>query len=1011
MGSSFGVAFSAFTGDLYVGDLEHQDVHVFAEAEATGKARPLVRECAGEALTPVSARVGCVVHPNEAAGVYVEYGEVGSATLLKSAEQQVTSNGRVEVEVSGLRPQAKYRFVMVASNAEGVGRGREAGFATPVAVRGVTGCDVSGVENESATLHGSLEPTGSATSWYFEYGPTTAYGSRTPEESSSSTTPVAAAAAVRGLSPFTGYHCRLVARDGYGTTLGADGEFTTTRPPLVDGESFSEVGDLHVVLGAVLEDEGAVGSYRFEYGTSTAYGSSTPEVALGAQAGEQGVRGQLSGLEPGTVYHFRVVVSDAHGTTAGVDRVFRTFPSSAAALPDGRVYEMVSPVTDDVYVPEAGNGPFPVATMLPFQALGDGNAVAYAGAPAQGGNGDAGAGGGNEFFARFTPEGWVAQDVMPPGGGGSPVFLAFSSDLSTGVLESREALAPSAPGGGYDDLYSTSTTGTGAYHPLFAGAPPDRSAEEFASAGTLGPKGAGLAYAGASADFSHLFFEANDALEGKTTGAEDPGVTGNDLYESTGGQLSVVNRLPGGQLAADATFGAANESGEPADPPDFNHAVSADGSRVFWTDLSTGDLYVRENGTATVQVDAAHGGSGPGGGGRFWTASSDGSRVFFTDAATAGLTSSTQAGSGINLYEYDVPDGELVDLSAATHAGVLGVIGANEEGGEGSYVYFVAEGVLADRNVEGGEPVAGQPNLYLSHGGQTDFIATLAPEGPNGDEGNALYAQGAGSFGDWEPGVGHRTAQVTPGGRGVVFQSVRPLTGYDSEGLGEVFVYDAVMGRLACASCDPSGEAPPVRGFKAAGYLPVSWSRTYQPRLISEDGDRVFFDSFEPLVSQDTNGQQDVYEWERDGTGSCQEAAGCVYLLSLGTSQAGSYLVDASASGNDVFFVSDARLVPQDDNEVDHLYDDRVEGVQPSALAGCAGVSCEQVPIAPPIFAAPPSATFAGVGNFPPPTPVSTTRVKKHANKKAKKKAKVKKHRLRGAKHGKPVGVKRRGRS
>jgi hypothetical protein len=875
MGVSFGLSFSAFNGDLYAGDLGHQDVHAFAEAEAVGKAKPVVKECTVEAVTPVSAVVSCVVHPHEEAEVYVEYGEVGSATLLKSAAQLVTSNRKVVVGLSGLSPHTKYRFVMVASNAEGSGRSEEAAFKTP-------------------------------------------------------------------------------------------------GPPLVDGESFSEVGELSFAVSAKLDDEGAAARYHFEYGTSTAYEFSTPEASLAAAPGDQVVGAQIAGLKAGTVYHFRVVVTDVYGPTDGGDLVVRTFPPSVATLPDGRVYEMVSPVEDDVYVPEAGNGPFPVPTMLPFQASADGEAVAYAGAPAAGGNGDAGAGGGNEYLARFTPQGWVSEDEMPSGGGGSPVFLAFSSDLSTGVLESREALAEGAPGGGYDDLYSTSTTSTGGYQPLFTGTPPDRSGEEFASPGTLGPRGAGLAYAGASADFTHLLFEANDALTPPAR-ATPPGVGENDLYESTGGQLSLVNVLPGEQPAPDATFGAPNETGDPADPPDFSHAISADGSRVFWTDLSTGDLYVRENGSRTVQVDAPKGGPGPGGGGRFWTASSDGSRVFFTDDATAGLTSSTRAGSGVNLYEYNVPGEELTDLTAAAHAEVLGVIGVNEVGEDGSYVYFVAEGALA------GGATNGKPNLYLLHEGETRFVATLSPA----DEGTLAYGGAGGSFGDWEPGLGHRTAEVTPDGHSVVFQSVLPLTGYDSEGLSEVFVYDSeeAGGKVLCASCDPSGEPPPVTEVggvkvKAAAYLPVSWSRTYQPRLISEDGSRVFFDTFEPLVSQDTNGQQDVYGWERDGAGSCQEAGGCISLLSLGTSRTGSYLVDASAGGNDVFFVSDAKLVPQDNNEDDHLYDDRVGGVQPSAPPGCAGTSCGQVPIAPPIFPAPPSATFAGVGNFPPPSPPKAAKPK-----------------------------------
>ena len=178
--------------------------------------------------------------------------------------------------------------------------------------------------------------------------------------------------------------------------------------------------------------------------------------------------------------------------------------------------------------------------------------------------------------------------------------------------------------------------------------------------------------------------------------------------------------------------------------------------------------------------------------------------------------------------------------------------------------------------------------------------------------------------GDWVQGLGHRTAEVTPDGQSLVFMSSQSLEavgyphGYPNEGLYEVYMYEAQGGQLFCVSCASNG-APAQENEQAkagedptAGYLPVSWSNTYQPRWISEDGSRVFFDSVEPLVPQDTNGKQDVYEWERDGSGSCEEADGCVYLLSGGTGGSASWLLDASADGDDVFIISRSELVPGD---------------------------------------------------------------------------------------------------
>ena len=204
------------------------------------------------------------------------------------------------------------------------------------------------------------------------------------------------------------------------------------------------------------------------------------------------------------------------------------------------------------------------------------------------------------------------------------------------------------------------------------------------------------------------------------------------------------------------------------------------------------------------------------------------------------------------------------------------------------------------------------------------------------------------------------------------------MTGYDNQGLEEVYLYEAQSGKLMCVSCNPTGEAPvptnaatvveaeQAREGHVGAQLPISVQATYQPRWISEDGSRVFFNSAQPLVPQATNGWLDVYEWERDGTGSCRQSQGCIYLLSSGSDPGNSYLLDASANGNDVFIITAAQLVAQDRNDLHNVYDVRVGGVRPGVAPACSGTGCQGVPPAPPIFATPASVTFDGVGNFPP---------------------------------------------
>jgi hypothetical protein len=123
-----------------------------------------------------------------------------------------------------------------------------------------------------------------------------------------------------------------------------------------------------------------------------------------------------------------------------------------------------------------------------------------------------------------------------------------------------------------------------------------------------------------------------------------------------------------------------------------------------------------------------------------------------------------------------------------------------------------------------------------------------------------------------------------------------------------------------------------------------------------------------------------VYEWERQGEGSCTESDGCVYLLSGGHEKSASYFVDASTDGNDVFIATAERLVPQDQNENYDLYDARVGGVNLlSAPAGCSGAGCQGAGAVQSGAVAPASATFTGSGNLTAPLGTDTAAVKPRA--------------------------------
>jgi hypothetical protein len=413
---------------------------------------------------------------------------------------------------------------------------------------------------------------------------------------------------------------------------------------------------------------------------------------------------------------------------------------------------------------------------------------------------------------------------------------------------------------------------------------------------------------------------------------------------------------------------------------------------------------------------------------QFWTATPDGRYAYYTE--------------GEQLWRFDADSNTREALTpSGPEAEARGVVGA---GADGSYVYFVAGGALGEgskrrackqylaqeaeveerfnkgliseaqeraalaelqqefhEEQEGKTPARTGCALYVRHDGETKQIAVLALTDDELSGLSEVEAVTETPFGDWRPNLGGRTAEVTPDGSNVVFESKYRLTGYDNlvngEPAIEAFVYDATSERLSCVSCNPSG-APPSSAYQngAEELLPTSavgnTVSTYMLRWMSDDGSRVFFDSGQHLVPQDTDGQANVYEWEREGAPSCPQGVearpngGCVFLLSggSGNSSHGALLVDASASGGDVFFVTRAKLVPQDRDENMKLYDAHVCSEMapcPQEIStACTGTDCQGTPPSPPTFATPASATFAGAGNFPPSPsgkPVLLTRAEK----------------------------------
>lgn len=774
--------------------------------------------------------------------------------------------------------------------------------------------------------------------------------------------------------------------------------------PEVADELVSNVTASSAVLGASIGPESSATRFVFEYESQEAFEANNVGdrftgasiVPLGGGFVGEGksvvsVSSALSGLVSGMSYRYRVVATshcssedpEKECETVGGALSFRTLGSrTPGVLPDGRVYELVSPPAKnggqvfpaDPYVTSCeGCKPGIHETRFPLQSDGAGDAVAFEGAPFSSDGGSVNA---NEYVARRDPvNGWQTVDLTPAlleSRGSLGGYDAFGAGLDRGVLFQAEVpLSGEAPGE-YDNLYMQSSMEPFGLTPLLKNGPPDRPA--------TGSGAFVMRYAGASADMSRVFFEANDALTEEVPGvapaAVDGGAAKFNLYEWREGGLFLVNVLPGNTVTQPgASFGRLDAQ-----------AISSDGSRVFFSD-EAGQVYVREDGDNTREIQT-EGTPDPG---RFVQAATDGSAVLLENG---------------HLH-YLGDEESTVDLTQGK-GGFLGLVAASEDL---SHVYFVDSKVLTggeenehcEENAGCEKAVEGGDNLYAwRQTGGTRFVGTLAAA----DDAEADVS-GGGVISDWAASPARRTAQASPDGRYLAFMSMVPFTGYDTKNMcvrynegtpsfyacSEAFLYDSSTGKLTCPSCNRTGERPlgfsTLRRFDSPGVdLPL-------PRYLTDQG-RLFFDSQDSLVAGDTNaGIEDVYEYEPNDVGSCQEAEGCVSLISRGTGLYDSNFVTTDNAGEDVFFTTVDRLSWRDKDELSDLYDARVEGDLPieeqTENAECSGETCQR-PATTSVLSTPASLTFEGAGNITP-TPASIVKPKsgKPAHKPKPKKKKRKK--------------------
>jgi hypothetical protein len=691
--------------------------------------------------------------------------------------------------------------------------------------------------------------------------------------------------------------------------------------------------------------------------------------------------------------------------------------SAAPGLPDGRVYEQVSPADK--------NGNQAGATTTP-EAVGanddyglsspDGNSVLFEGT---GPMGESPWGGSLLFVAtkRSGQAGWQTRSLLPaalqrPWELGSVLnlqdeYIDPTPEL-THVMFLPHAGTYAAPPdsvcegeGGASGNLQLYLAGPNPYvpatwlnrpspeveHPVEvcptyreAGAPvggtPDFSTVYFTYPGTLLPQDAGRA------PHAHP----------KETGEE--GVEAWGFYEYHEGELREAGTLPNGTLDPYGAVPAA--SGDGKDPA--GNQVSEDGTKAFFVspdpasctyNVGTNDcatdppeLYVRENSEKSVLVSedtllAPTGGlpapaptgvarmprpaDEQGGSyvaafdGSYVFASPDGSQAFFQSDDR--LTAEAPEGTAAKTYDFDLDTDTLTYLPSVSGE----IVATDQDGSSFAFVRPEAGGAPAELDLWSAGP-----------GGGTVTPVTPLPEVPPAKSG---------------PPIPVPEARMSTDGSVLVFEtSGRPSASFNSGGAQQIYRYDVATNMLACASCAPPGVSA---GSAFMSGMQRAEEGIYQGRLasivddhaISANGERIFFETATPLVPQVTNTNSppvpiDETEVEAQGINVYEWENGVVYLLNGGKSPRNTFLLDNSESGDDVFFATAESLAPGDTDGAYDVYDARVPhpGDKPPASAvPCEGSVCQGPPNVPSPLTPPASATFAGLGNPPLEAEVTTT--------------------------------------
>ena len=300
----------------------------------TTASAPVVVTSPATGVGPTTATLGGTVNPNgEPTTWYVEYG-TSTSYGTKTATTDAGSGTRpkaVSTAVSGLPPARPTTSGSWQRARRGPCTGADATFVT-ASPPGVTTSAASSIGTTTATLNGKVDPNGRSTAYVFEYGTTTSYGTKTPSASagsgsSSDDVTLSVGCGSCPAPPTTSAWSRRAMPARAAAPTGRSRR--PPPPPSVTGQP-SAVGPTSATLGGSVNPNGRSTTWFVQYGTSTSYGSRTSSRSAGSGTAAVTVAVTVSNLKPGVTYHFRLVATNALGTTRGTDATFTTTGAPSA---------------------------------------------------------------------------------------------------------------------------------------------------------------------------------------------------------------------------------------------------------------------------------------------------------------------------------------------------------------------------------------------------------------------------------------------------------------------------------------------------------------------------------------------------------------------------------------------------------------------------------------------------------------------------------------------------------